>query len=419
MPVWAWLLISFLGGCFFFRFFMGRRDRENSMLFRETLYQSNHGMALLHPDGRIMFWNPALAYLTGRPATEALGHLIASIAPFSSDHPVIKMFSGIHHQPFSRPLTFRTQIQRSEKTPQFPVIVTLTRFSVDRSGYEMILLTVADISEAEELRDKLQKALSEAELNVKKMTEVDRLKSEFLAICGHELKTPLVSITGYLDLLASEKMGPTTQKQQNALAISLRNASRLNEILSQLLDFARMEAGKMRFEFTPQRLQNLLEEIIGTVHPMASSKGLSISLQTPPDLSYAYLDLSLLTRVILNLLDNAIKFTPKDGAITVKAWEDPERVYIEVADSGIGIPPDKVDRVKEPFFQADGSDTRKTGGLGLGLAIVEKILVGHGTQLEIDSRPGEGTRMKFSLKKAVRSASGKFTAAVLSSQNAT
>ncbi|MBF0499859.1 MAG: PAS domain-containing protein [Candidatus Riflebacteria bacterium] len=407
---WAFLLVAIIVTLAIIHIFRGRSYREEALLLRETLYRSNYSVALLQLDGRIIFWNHAIANLTGQPAIQVLGHRIAEISPFSEDHPLIRIFSSLHKQPFSQPLTFRTQIQRVNPARLSPVIVNLTRFSIVHTGNDMILLALDDISEAEELRDRLQKALSEAESSVRKMTELDKLKSEFLAICGHELKTPLVSITGYLDLIASDKLGPTTQKQQNALAISLRNASRLNAILSQLLDFARMEAGKMRFEFTAQRISGLLEEIIGTVYPMASSKGLRITLEAPTDLAFAYFDAPLLHRVILNLIDNAIKFTPQGGEITIRAWEEQGRIHVAISDSGIGIPQEKLGHVTEAFYQIDGSNTRKTGGLGLGLAIAEKILSGHGTRLNIDSRPDSGTKVSFSLKRAVRTASGKFEA---------
>jgi len=112
----------------------------------------------------------------------------------------------------------------------------------------------------------------------------------------------------------------------------------------------------------------------------------------------------------LNLLDNAIKFSPPQGEITIKGILQNEEVRVEISDSGPGIPPEKILRVKEPFFQADASDTRKTGGLGLGLAIVEKILEGHHTKLGIESTIGKGTCVHFILRKVKRSSSGKMLA---------
>jgi len=241
-------------------------------------------------------------------------------------------------------------------------------------------------------------------------SEVGGLKTEFLAICSHELKTPLVSIMGYLDLISSGKLGPLTPRQENALRVSIRNAGRLKELLSTLLDLARMEAGKMLFEFTPQRLGAMFEDLVATVHPMAEEKGVSIEIEPQSDLPLVTIDASLLHRVFLNLLDNSIKFTPSGGRIVIRADARNDIVHVEINDTGVGIRPTDIDRVKEPFFQSDASDTRTTGGLGLGLAIVERILRGHGTRLSIESIQGKGTRVGFSLKVAKKTASGRFLA---------
>jgi|GEM_PF-979832 len=382
----------------------------NEYVLREALNQSNQGIALLDSTGRIVFWNSRLEAMTGITTNMVMKRMLSEISLFSDDHPIVKMLPGAISQPLEHSLKFRTQLSHSSSKESFPVIVNLGRFSIGNPDQFVILLTILDIREAEELRNRLQKALTEAESSVKKMTELDRLKSEFLAICSHELKTPLVSITGYLDLIASGKMGQITEKQHNALQISIRNAAQLNKLLSSLLDFARMEAGKIRFDFTPQKLSVMIEEAAAVFLPMTGSKHIKISLDVSDDLPHVYMDTALLNRVFLNLFDNAVKFTPANGEIQVKARETENQVSVEIIDNGIGINEKDLERVKEPFFQADASDTRKTGGLGLGLAIVEKILGGHGSKLEIENNATRGTTMRFFLKKARRSSSGKFTA---------
>ena len=387
------------------------RQRDTQLqILREALYQNNQGMALLSPSGAVRFWNRWLENLTGIPSARAIGLILTDIPPFTAEHTIIKMLSGVRERPLTHPLVFRTTLQKPESKVAMPIMVSLDRFAVLGKQDFLIILTLQDMTEAEELRERLQMALVKAESNVRKMTELDRMKSEFLAICSHELKTPLVSITGYLDLLTSEKFGPMNSKQQDALAVSIRNASRLNEILSSLLDFARMEAGKMRFEFTPQRLSTMLEEVAKILHPIASEKQVKLLLEIPADLPYVSMDSSLINRVLLNLLDNSIKFLGVGGEVIIRTWAEDSLVFVEISDNGPGIDPGKIARVKEPFYQADASNTRKTGGLGLGLAIVEKILMGHSSELDIHSVLGKGTRIRFTLKQAQRSPSGKFLA---------
>jgi len=386
-------------------------NEELQPLFELALQSSTQGLALLNDQGQVLFWNRRMEGLTGISSLDASQRLLHEIPAFSAVHAIVRMISGVTNQPLLHPLVFRTQLTRTSPGQPAPMLVTLSRISPDLPpSSSFLLITLQDISESEELRDRLQMALYKAETSVKKMAELDRLKSEFLAICSHELKTPLVSITGYLDLLQAEKFGPITAKQRDALDVSIRNASRLNEILSSLLDFARMEAGKMRFEFLAHSLQLMIEEIVKIMEPLITARQVSLKVELPPDLPHVYMDSGLIHRVFLNLIDNAVKFTPTGGVVTLRAWADEQLVFAEVSDNGRGIDPEKIARVKEPFFQADASNTRTTGGLGLGLAIVEKILAGHGSSLELTSLPGQGTTARFALKKAVRSASGTFLA---------
>ncbi len=403
------IILIAVGGAVLFLFSLHRKASQTREIYRELLDQASQGTVLLSIGGKVLFWNRQMEIWTGLPAAAVLEKGLSEIPPFSSDHPVVRMFSGVLTHPYEHPLVFRTQMNIGNGKER-PIIATLRRFPAINQDEFMVYLSIEDISESEELRERLQHALREADQNVQQMTEVDKVKSEFLAICGHELKTPLVSISGYLDLIFSEKFGPLTDRQRNAVEISLRNASRLNELLQSLLDFARMEAGKMRFEFTPQRLQSMLEEVIQVVHPMFHAKNLTLKQEIDPSLPLVYMDGNLINRVFFNLFDNAIKFTPPGGMIVLKAFSKGDFVYAQICDTGTGIDPQKIPRVTQAFYQADASDTRRKGGLGLGLAIVEKILSGHGSQLEIESEPGKGTTMRFRLKIVHKKSSGKFEA---------
>ncbi len=249
--------------------------------------------------------------------------------------------------------------------------------------------------------EELMQSIAQKESNLQELQELDRLKSEFLATLSHELKTPLVSITGYLDLIASQKMGPLTEKQERALRISLRNTSHLNNMISSILNFARMEAGKLRFDLINHKIQPNINDIVDSLRPMADKRNISLQVQLENSLPVVVIDTDLIHRVLSNLIENAIKFSQPDSVIFIKAEQISDtQVKVEVKDQGCGIPADKLDKIKAPFFQADKSDTRPTGGLGLGLAIAEKILVGHGTTLSITSEEGKGTTCSFILKVA-------------------
>lgn len=390
---------------------LGRRTTGQTSLQpnRAFLEEIPIPLAIFGPDQVPTLWNRAMQRLTGLTQAEVATSVPADIPAFGPGSEITQGLRSLAGNPDPEGfLELRTSFYSGTLRRQVPVQAFLVRMSEACIGGSRLILTLHDLTELDGLRQQHQQALADAQSSVKKLAEIDRLKSEFLAICSHELKTPLVSITGYLDLMGSQKLGPLTPRQENALRVSLRNAGRLNELLGSLLDLARMEAGKMQFEFTPQRLGPMLEEILAVVHPMLESKRLTICVDSPPDLPYVVLDPSMLNRVFLNLLDNAIKFTPPGGAIAIRTTANEETVHIEVTDSGTGIPPADLERVKAPFYQSDASDTRRAGGLGLGLAIVEKILIGHGSRLTLENRPEGGTRARFSLRVAKRSGSGKF-----------
>ncbi len=249
--------------------------------------------------------------------------------------------------------------------------------------------------------ENLTQQIAQNESHLKKLEELDRLKSEFLATLSHELKTPLVSIKGYLDLMATQKMGPLTEKQEKALRVSLKNTSHLNNLISSILNFARMEAGKLKFDRVNQKLAPHINDIIDSLRPLAENQQINLTAEIDSQMPAVSIDADLIHRVLSNLIENSIKFSAPGSAVLVRAKQsDVDRIKVEVIDHGCGIPADKLEFIKAPFYQADKSDTRPTGGLGLGLAIAEKILLGHSSTLTIESVEGQGTNCSFILKTA-------------------
>lgn len=383
-----------------------RRIQRTELLLK-ALDQTPMAIALLDHQDCIVFWSHALALLTGITQEQAIGHHWYDFSCFPEDQPVARMIRGLPSRSLSQPLVFRSNLPTNTARKSVSVMINLSRFRPEAAQDSLLQLVLLDVSETDELQARLHKALQEAEINIRKLSELDRLKSEFLAICGHELKTPLVSITGYLDLMSSERLGDLTDKQRNALQVSLRNASRLNDLLSSLLDFARMEAGKMSFSFSPQRLESIIDEVVAMVHPMAEKKQLHIVVEVPRGVFHVLVDAGLIHRALANILDNAMKFSNATASIIIRCYDSQDRITVEILDNGVGCDPELVQRLKEPFFQADTSDTRRAGGLGLGLAICDRILSGHGTNLEIVPNSPKGTTIRFSLQKAYRSPAGK------------
>ena len=262
----------------------------------------------------------------------------------------------------------------------------------------LLALSLIDVSFTYPITRELIHKITEKESDLKKIEEIDRLKSEFLGTLSHELKTPLVSIRGYLDLMQSGKLGPLSEKQEKALRVSLKNTSHLNSLISSMLNFARMEAGKLKFDLANQKLQPHINDIIDSLRPMADNRNISIVSELEECLPAVLIDAALIHQVFSNLLENALKFSPSGSQIIIAARVEGNAVKVSVKDQGCGIPADKIGLIKTPFYQVDKSDTRPTSGLGLGLAISEKILTGHGTTLLIESEEYHGTVCSFMLK---------------------
>jgi signal transduction histidine kinase/DNA-binding response OmpR family regulator len=233
------------------------------------------------------------------------------------------------------------------------------------------------------------------------LQELDRVKSDLLANVSHELRTPLTAIKGYTDYILEGKLGPITEKQEKGLVVVQRNLDRLSRTIGALLDFSRMDLGRITLNLQPFSLANLLEQIATTVRSELEKKRLSFMVEVEPTLPPVIADRERLSAVIENLVINAIKFTPEGGQITVAAARarDAERpaAEIRVTDTGIGIPRDQLGKIFNRFHQVDGSTTRRFGGVGLGLAIVKSILDAHGSNIHVESEERHGTAFVFQL----------------------
>jgi signal transduction histidine kinase len=240
--------------------------------------------------------------------------------------------------------------------------------------------------------------LGDANVDLK---ELDRMKSDLLANVSHELRTPLTAIKGYTDYMLERKLGPVTEKQEKGLVVMQRNLDRLSRSISALLDFSRMDVGRLPLNLQPFALAPLVDQILTTFRSELERKRLAFTADLEADIPPVIADREKLSAVLENLVVNAIKFTPEGGRITVSARRDPAAlrpaVEIKVADTGIGIPPDQVEKVFTRFHQVDTSTTRRFGGVGLGLAIVKSIVEAHGSTIAVDSEPGRGAVFRFSL----------------------
>ena len=230
-----------------------------------------------------------------------------------------------------------------------------------------------------------------------RLADLDKLKAEFMSISTHELKTPINVIGGYAELIQEGVYGPVSDKQDTALK-SIREQSRvLTQMVNQLLDVSRIEAGGMRLEMHQVVVRDLLERIQRTFMALARKQDIMFEVKiddTTPRVVPGDSD-RLRDQVLGNLISNALKFTPAGGRVEVRAWSKDEWLYMCVSDTGAGIPDEQQPHVFDKFYQVGGQARSK--GAGLGLTIAHEVVQGHGGEISVTSKPGEGTTFELRL----------------------
>ncbi len=233
----------------------------------------------------------------------------------------------------------------------------------------------------------------EQSATVAQLRELDRLKSSFLANMSHELRTPLNSILGFSDVMLEELDGPLTENMANDLGLIQKNGRHLLHLINDVLDMAKIESGRMNLMPEKFKVHEIIEEVTSITSTLASEKNLALFIEEESNQEVEITaDRTRLRQIMINVVNNAIKFTEK-GRVSIRATPQPGQVMITVRDTGIGIPPDKLEAVFQEFTQVDTSSTRKAGGTGLGLPISRRLVEMHGGRLWAESSglDGEGT----------------------------
>jgi signal transduction histidine kinase len=269
----------------------------------------------------------------------------------------------------------------------------------ERRRFEDALLAAKRV--AEQANAQLEAQALELEMQQQLLQEqtaelerANRAKGEFMATMSHELRTPLNAIGGYAQLLEGGVYGPVNPEQVQAIGRIMRGQRRLLGLINAVLNLARVESGRIEFTLADLPLGEIVGELAVMIEPQMAAKGLVYQVELPEDMPIVRADREKLVQVLLNLLSNAIKFTDSGGGITLRVAADPSRAdtaRIEVADTGRGIPVDRVEAVFEPFVQVRSAQSRGGEGTGLGLAISRKLARGMGGDLTATSELGKGS----------------------------
>jgi PAS domain S-box-containing protein len=256
--------------------------------------------------------------------------------------------------------------------------------------------------ELRELAEQLRAQAEELEQRTGEAEAASRAKSEFLAAMSHELRTPLNAIGGYAQLLEMGISGPVTDEQRVQLERIQRSQQHLLGVINDILNFSRMEAGQVEYDLKPVRLMDAIEDVTPMVALQARDAGISLTVEACPPELVAVADSAKLEQILINLLTNASKFTPSGGEITLHAGGDQARVWVSVRDTGLGIAPEQLDSIFEPFVQVGRTLASPKEGTGLGLAISRDLARAMDGEVSVTSALGEGSTFTLYLPRAER-----------------
>ncbi len=391
-PVGLSLIAAFLAICAFISrsYKHNRQLAEKEESFRALIEYSSVGITLWDHNRRVFYASPALRIILGYEPEELLGEFNPDLVHPDDLQSVLSRLKGLVEVPGQ---TQRSRIRMKHKSGEYRWIEVISRNLFDNPSVGAIVTNMRDVTDATNAEILTAEARQRAE-------SANQAKSDFLAMISHEIRTPMNGITGMCQLLLETNMNREQQEYAETIA---QSAQSLLALINDVLDFSRIEAGKLSIERAPIDLSSLLSEVIQLMRVRAEEKGLQLKLDYPVDAPRAfYGDALRIRQILFNLTGNAVKFT-HTGEVCLEAhieYTSASRYSISIAvrDTGIGIDPEKLQMVFQKFTQADPSTTRRYGGSGLGLSISRSLAELMGGSIEAASEPGRGSEFRLEIQ---------------------
>jgi PAS domain S-box-containing protein len=394
---------------------LNRALRASESKYREVVTLANSIILRWTRDGQITFLNEFGRKFFGYAEKEIVGqYLLGTIVPESdsSGQNLQKMLEEIYKDPKRFEQNINENMRRNgqrvwidwrnrvifDEQNQVKEILSI---GSDITGFKKAEEQIHRLNEdlqrhAENLEERVKERTAELAVAKEQAESADRLKSAFLATMSHELRTPLNAIIGFTGILLQELAGPLNQEQHKQLTMVQSSSRHLLSLINDVLDISKIEAGQLELFPSSFKLKQSVENMVKLISPMAEKKGLALRLDVSDDVETVTADQRRLEQVILNLLNNAVKFTEK-GYVRILCFMEDDHCLISVSDTGMGIRPEELTGIFHPFHQIDTGLTRKHEGSGLGLSICKKLLDIMGGTIDVESRWGRGSTFTIRL----------------------
>jgi len=376
----------------------------------EILDQVHDSVVSTDLDGNITSWNRGAVRLFGYTENEALDRHVSFLYPPEErealeSQVIMPLKQNGLHEVEVRMRTkagedFYAHLSLSMLRNESGEAIGMIGYSIDITQRKVVEQELRELNE--DLEHRIACRTQElADLNVKlsarneELARASRMKSEFLAGMSHELRTPLNGIIGFSDLLAEEETGPLEARQRRFVDHIRQASQHLLELINEVLDLSRIEAGRIELQFETFRVAEALAEVLASVDPLAAAKQIQLESSVDPEL-VARADRVRFKQIFYNLVNNAVKFTPEHGRVRVEASHSVDTLRFSVTDTGIGIARDELELIFEEFRQGETTASNKEG-TGLGLAIAKRLVESHGGKINVQSKPGAGSCFSFIL----------------------
>jgi PAS domain S-box-containing protein len=383
------------------------RSVEQILLHEAAIENSTSGLTIAdarQPDMPLVYINPAFEKITGYSISETMNRNCRFLQGTDTDQPAIRELRAAIAE--GRTVTVVLRNYRKDGM-LFYNELRLSPIHNAQGEVTHFVGVQSDITDRMELEIEREKVLRQAEEQAEqerqtseRLRQVDRMKSQFLANMSHELRTPLNSIIGYSEVLLDGDDGELTDDAVEDIDTIHTSGQHLLAIINDILDLAKIEAGEMRIDRREVGLRQLLDEVVQVQDVLIKAKPVTLSLVEDTPIPPVVGDALRLRQIVMNLVNNAVKFT-EEGSIRIHYGQEPGgHVYVSVQDTGIGISEEDLPHIFEQFRQVDGSSTRRAGGTGLGLTITRYLITMQGGDIQVTSTPGKGSTFRFTVPAA-------------------